>query len=400
MSFVGVFGRAIGWVLAALAVLARCATAAISSAVRGLRRVAGWKAVRIPLRVVGVAVGLAALVLGGGALCLVRIPPGTIGVEQFELGGRGIAENDHAAGIVFSLPLVESWHRIDGTTQVLTFGWESEGGEFPVLDLRTREGTVVKVGAAIVHRVRPGEAWQLVRDGLKGAWKRRVRAAAEDALARGIGRMSAAELSDTDARRSGEEALARELDERLARDHVRVERVLFTQVWFGPQYEKMLQARQLAAQQLLLQAAAVEVDAQRARIEILEQEIDNSLKRIAAEADEKIAERSAQGKSEIAAIETATKAYGETRRTEAQAERDRLVMEGDQLVARSESLKDGLMRKALATAGGRLWLARQAAENLNIRTVTLNSNDPSVPSILDLDRMVKLLIGGPPSSRF
>src|SRR5262249_25415558 len=152
--------------------------------------------------------------------------PGTIGVEQFELGGRGIAEKDHAAGIVFSLPWIESWHRIDGTTQVLTFGWESEGGEFPVLDLRTREGTVVKVGAAIVHRVRPGEAWQLVREGLKGVWRRRVRAAAEDALARGIGRLSAAELSETDARRTCEEDVARELDERLARDHVRVERVL------------------------------------------------------------------------------------------------------------------------------------------------------------------------------
>ncbi len=58
------------------------------------------------------------------------------------------------------------------------------------------------------------------------------------------------------------------------------------------------------------------------------------------------------------------------------------------------------MRKALATSGGRLWLARQAAENLNIRTVTLNSNDPSVPSVLDLDGMVKLLMGAPHPSRY
>jgi hypothetical protein len=123
--------------------------------------------------------------------------------------------------------------------------------------------------------------------------------------------------------------------------------------------------------------------------------MDNSLKRIAADGDQGIAERSALGKSEVAAIETATKAYGATRRAEAQAEHDRLVMDGDRLVMRSESLKEGLMRKALATSGGRLWLARQAAENLNIRTVTLNSNDPSVPSVLDLDRMVKLLMGAP-----
>ena len=51
------------------------------------------------------------------------------------------------------------------------------------------------------------------------------------------------------------------------------------------------------------------------------------------------------------------------------------------------------MRKALATGGGRVWLARHAAENLNIEGMTLNSNDPSVPPVLDLDRMERLLFG-------
>ncbi len=390
----------LGWILAVVGMLGRVAASAILMAARGGRRIAGFAVIRSFVRVAGGSALIAVLVLAGGAVCLVRIPPGSIGVRQFELGGRGIAERDHASGIAFSWPLLESWHRIDGTTQVLTFGWESEGGDLPVLDLRTREGTVVKVGAAIVHRVRPGEAWQLVRDGLKGVWRRRVRAAAEDALARAIGERSTAEMCDTDARLACEAALRQELDLRLARDHIQVEGVLLTQVWFGPQYEKMLQSKQLAAQQLLLQVAATGVDAQRARIEIFQQEMDNSLKRIASDGDQRIAERSARARSEVAAIETATKSYGETRRAEAQAEHDRSLLEGDRLVARSESLKDGLMRKALATSGGRLWLARQAAENLNIRTVTLNSNDPSVPSVLDLDGMVKLLMGAPHPSRY
>jgi hypothetical protein len=245
------FRVCLGWVLAAVGMLGRVAASASRIAARGARRITGHAAVRSIVRVAGGSALLAALVLAGGAVCLVRIPPGMIGVQQFELGGRGIAERDHAAGIAFSLPLLESWHLIDGTTQVLTFGWESEGGDFPVLDLRTREGTVVKVGAAVVHRVRTGEAWQLVRDGLKGVWRRRVRAAAEDALARAIGERSTAELCDTDARLACEAALTQELDLRLAHDHVQVQQVLLTQVWFGPQYEKMLQAKQLAAQQLL-----------------------------------------------------------------------------------------------------------------------------------------------------
>jgi hypothetical protein len=53
------------------------------------------------------------------------------------------------------------------------------------------------------------------------------------------------------------------------------------------------------------------------------------------------------------------------------------------------------MRKALAGGSGRYWLARRAAENLNIRQVTLDPGDPGVPSVLDLDEMVKMLVGTP-----
>jgi hypothetical protein len=37
-----------------------------------------------------------------------------------------------------------------------------------------------------------------------------------------------------------------------------------------------------------------------------------------------------------------------------------------------------------------------SAANLNIRQVALDSRDPRVPSLLDLDGMVKLLIGPRP----
>ncbi|HEV8111297.1 MAG TPA: SPFH domain-containing protein [Planctomycetota bacterium] len=379
--------------------LGSAAVIAVLFLARAVARFAAWRPVRSTVRVVTAAVVIAALVLGVGATCLVRIPPGTIGVRQFEFGGRGLAERDHAPGIAFSLPLLESWHRLDGTTQVLAFGWESEGGDFPVLDLRTREGTVVKVGAAIVHRIRSGEAWQIVRDGQKMTWPRRVRTAAEDELARAVARLSAAELCDSDVRARCAGEVAEALDRELAPDHVTVERVLLTQVWFGPVHEKKLQAKQLLAQQELLQRAAGDVEAQRSRLAIREQEIENGLAARASDWDRRIAERTAQGRSEIAALQSATKTYDRTHRAKAQADHARLVLEGDQLVARSESLKEGLMRKALATAGGRLWLAREAAENLNIRQVTLNSNDPSVPSVIDLDAIVKLLIGAQGSTK-
>jgi hypothetical protein len=341
--------------------------------------------------------GLAAgLVLGIGATCLVRIPPGTIGVEQVEFGGRGIAERDHPPGIAFRLPVASTWHLVDGGTQVLSFGWESEGSDLPVLDLRTSESTVVKVGATIVHRIRAGEAWQLVRDGLKSAWKARVRSSAEAAIARRVGAMSAADLCDTGRRVEAERELRDELDRELATAHVRVEEVLLTQVWFGPEYEKKLQAKQLSAQQDLLRTASLEVEDRRARIQDLEQEIDRALKVSAASWNERIARRAAEGKSEIAGVKSATKAYDRARRAQAETDRDREILEGERVAARAEALKDSLVRRALALSGGRIWLAEKAADNLNIRQVSLDSRDPRVPSPLDLDGMVKLLIGSRP----
>jgi hypothetical protein len=112
--------------------------------------------------------------------------------------------------------------------------------------------------------------------------------------------------------------------------------VLVTQVWFGSEYEKKLQAKQLAAQQALLQAAAIDVEGRRAKIQDLEQEIDNSQKLLVAGWNERIGARAAEGRSEIASIQSATKAYDRRRRAQAGTDRDREIFEGDR-VARGRS---------------------------------------------------------------
>ena len=69
------------------------------------------------------------------------------------------------------------------------------------------------------------------------------------------------------------------------------------------------------------------------------------------------------------------------------------MLEGELALREAESLRERLRNEALESAGGRLYLACEAASNLRIEKVTLNSNDPSVPSILDLDELVALLVG-------
>ena len=62
-------------------------------------------------------------------------------------------------------------------------------------------------------------------------------------------------------------------------------------------------------------------------------------------------------------------------------------------VTKAEALRDKLKNAALDTVGGRILQARDAAENLNFQSVTLNSNDPRVPSVIDIDALVRLLVG-------
>ena len=143
--------------------------------------------------------------------------------------------------------------------------------------------------------------------------------------------------------------------------------------------------------------------AERIEVQLERQKIENQLaaqallgaeQALTAELDraieaERIAHRQESGRLQRQALADQTR-----RRHEADLEHERLVAEGALALEKAETLRDELHTAALATPGGRLYLAKEAATKLNFGKVTLNSNDPRVPSVLDLDRMVALLIGG------
>jgi regulator of protease activity HflC (stomatin/prohibitin superfamily) len=339
------------------------------------------------------AAALAALALAGGWLFTERIPLGCVGVKQINFGGGGIVARDFDTGLAFSLRGYHSWHLVDRRTRVLTFAWESDGGDRPMLEVRTRDGNVAQVGASIPWRVRTGEAHLLVRDGLKSAYPQRTRATIEKVLLEELASLSTDDLSRTETRLAKADEALPKLNALLAQYHVEAESILITQVWFGAEYEKKLQQKQLTHQEALLSNAGKLVDRERQSVELFKQGIDASEKSIRADMDKEIEQRFAGGRMRIAEIQAESKYYAKTRRAAAQAEYDKLVAEGERSVAQAESLKDSLTNESLETQGGRLVLARRAAENLNIKQVTLNSNDPRVPSVLDLDELVRLLIG-------
>jgi hypothetical protein len=142
--------------------------------------------------------------------------------------------------------------------------------------------------------------------------------------------------------------------------------------------------------------ALQQLELQRQENSALESAIDAAEKGIRAELDLAIQGRYAQGRRRIVELETEAREYDRLRRAEAQAEHDRLVAEGERLLAAAALLEETLADELWDSPAGRILLAQRAAENLNLQSIMLNSNDPRVPSFLDLDQVVRLLLGSAP----
>ncbi len=95
----------------------------------------------------------------------------------------------------------------------------------------------------------------------------------------------------------------------------------------------------------------------------------------------------------IQEIRSEAEVYQARVRAEGEAERQIAEADGKLAVETALALRDELRNEALSSRGGRILLALDAVENLNIPTVTLNSEDPAVPMLLDIGALTKLLVG-------
>jgi hypothetical protein len=267
-----------------------------------------------------------------------------------------------------------------------------------MLNVRTKDGNTADVGIAVPYHVKLGEAHLLVRDGLKNTWKQRVRDAVEKILLQELANLSSEDMASTDVRLERCAQTLPKLNDALATLHVEAERILITQVMFAIAYEQKLQERQRIGQQMLVSGVTTQVDQLRLQQKQLDGAINQLEEELRAQMTKAIEDRYAEGRQKIFDLQMQAREYDRARKAEAQAEYDRLVAEGERAEARAEQLKEELANEVYDSKGGRLMLARRAAENLNIRQVTLNSNDPRVPSILDLDELVALILGTKPAA--
>lgn len=80
-------------------------------------------------------------------------------------------------------------------------------------------------------------------------------------------------------------------------------------------------------------------------------------------------------------------------RDAAELRHDARLVEADLLLEAAAVERERLRGEVLATRGGRLWLAREAARRVRFGRVVLDPGDARVPSPLELDALAALLLG-------
>lgn len=349
----------------------------------------------------GLVIGAAVVLLVASLTMLERVSPYEIGVKQNLLGG-GIVEADYSTGYFLGIVGVHKWHRLDRRVHFISFA-EGQSSRRGVgrnvdlagpLDIRTSDNNTASLDVTVLYRIVDGGAHLIVGEGLTHSYRDRVLRATQGLLREELSKLSPEDFVNTDVRLERVDAALPLLRDTLEQYHVEPLAMLIRSVRFPPEYEEKLQLKQLTRQKSLLAQARERQERQSQITESIEKETEALEKRARGEWDKRLQEARSENEVAIAEINAEANIYSSATRADADAESVALVAQGQLALDQAEALRDSLRNAALDTTGGRILLARQAADNLRVREVTLNSNDPATPTIIDVDGLVRLLIGG------
>lgn len=346
---------------------------------------------------------LAALLSAG---LTIKILPGEIGVRASSWGG-GVETEDFGPGLHLGVVGLHKWHRLDRRTHFLTFtstdSHQSGRGYFvvgaensqrrPPLDIRTKDNNTAAIDVTVTYRIIEGEANLLVAEGLQTSYRDRVVSTVQSVLREELAQLSPENFVNTEVRLQRAEDTLPLLAKALRKFHIVPNQLLIRAVRFPKTYERKLQDRQLKQQLALLEKSKQRVEEALAKTGKIEKLTEAEVKKLVATWDKQLQASQSENDVKVAEVMGATNEYDLRIRATVDAEYEVLVADGNLAVTKSEALRDELKNAALDTTGGRILQARDAAENLRFASVTLNSNDPKVPSVIDIDALVELLVG-------
>jgi len=334
------------------------------------------------------------------ALLFKRVPPATIGVKQSQWGGSGIVQADFPTGFHIGISGYHKWHFLPATTHFLHYTTDpgsrgrsdTDNFEKP-LEIRAADGNVVTYEVSVTYKIIAGEAWEIVDEGLKIQYQDRVKSKVTAILRDQLSKLTSESLQLTDARLSLVDSVLPIMNQDLLEFHCKAESILIRRLRFQPEYEEKLQDKQFLRQKALLDQAQTKVAEEEKTVNLYDSKIVAAEKALTQGWDKKVQEKKSEYDVLIATIRADANVYAAEMKAEGDAEKVIAEATGQLALEMAEALRNELRTLALNSEGGRILLALQAAENLNIPSVILNSDDPAVPTILNLSELTKMLVG-------
>lgn len=302
--------------------------------------------------------------------CSTYIEPDEIGVRRSL--SSGIEDEDFEQGHHFGLPLMHSWYRLKRSLHYVEFTGTN------TLDLRTRENNVVHVDIAVIYQIIPGEAHLMVRAGFADSYHSKVQAVSEGFLREHLAQLSNETVQIPAEREKVAKSAILPLNKQLRQYHIRVVEsgVVIRAIQFDPPYEAQLQAKQLFAVQAELDTAKQQESKAKQETDTVQKGIDKDVALERETWNKQIEEKRKEIEITIAEVKAKAVEFDKTRRSEADAEYEKLLAQGERAEAEAEALGKKLEADALASRAGKTFSAIEATRNFKLGAIELNSSDP------------------------
>jgi len=331
---------------------------------------------------------------------IIYVPVGMVGVrtQEYPIFGKiGVVQEDFKPGYHRDLGPIDSWEQFDRTVQTLEMTREpDQGSQYGRDDVRVQsaDGYSVSVDVTVKYRIKDGQAHKVYQDtGGGGKYKTVVRTETQQACIALFGQMKTEQFYDPAQRRLRAQEVKERLTESLEDNFVQVIDVLIRDVQFDPEYEKKIQLKKLADQEVQLNVSLAAAAEKRGLTQVIDAETARMVKVINEQKAAALVEMEAEADREIAKIKAEYEKYATQKRADADLTAAQKGAEGQLLVKTAEAEGERLRNEAMQGVGGGTIVALEAAKNLNLADITISTVDID---LLDIDNMATKLGAAPP----
>ena len=218
----------------------------------------------------------------------------------------------------------------------------------------------------------------MVREGFADSYHTKVQSVSEGFLREHLAQLSNQTVQVSEEREKVAKSAIKPLNSQLRQYHMQVvdSGVVIRAIYFDPPYEAQLQAKQQFAVQAELDFAKQNESKDKQETDTVQKGIDKDVAVEREQWNNKIEEKRKEIEVAIANVKAEQVEYDRRKRSEADAEHEKLVAQGERAEAEADALGKRLESDALASKAGKTFSAIEAVRAFKLGDMKLNSNDP------------------------